>query len=145
MSKPLSEQEYLEDFIYNHSGVNFVVGEKPNEDLLFVSDVYPEQFNSMMKELTQFVMASRKAYGEQAREPLVRILEKADYQKCTECGDFYHDDDMTFCEPCDDAGAESGMHEWCAGYIYNGDGEYPAESAYALCKKHSQRNQGEKK
>ncbi len=58
----------------------------------------------------------------EAREPLVRILENSDYGKCLECGEFYHDDDMVFCEPCEENGDNSEMHEWCAGILYNGDG-----------------------
>lgn len=75
----------------------------------------------------------------EAREPLVHILEKSGYQKCIECKDYYHDDDMVFCEVCDSLNEDSGMHEWCAGHTYDGDGEYPSENAYALCKKHSER------
>lgn len=76
---------------------------------------------------------------DEAREPLVRILDKADYWKCIECKEYYHDEDMVFCEVCDNNNEESGMHEWCAGYMYAGYGEYPDESAYALCKEHSKK------
>ena len=77
-----------------------------------------------------------KQYGLEQRKPLEKILEKNGYQKCIECNDYYDDDDMTFCQACDDLGEDSGMHEWCAGYSFDGSGEYPDESAYSICKKH---------
>ena len=60
----MKDDDYLEDEIYNNSGVNFVIGERPDGDLLFIADKYPEQFNAMMKELTQWV----KRYGIQERK-----------------------------------------------------------------------------
>lgn len=59
-----------------------------------------------------------------------RILEKYGTSKCDECGAWAHDDDLAFCENCPRA-----FHEGCAGHTYDGDGEYPSESAYALCKR----------
>lgn len=66
---------------------------------------------------------------DEAVEPLNRILEKLNTEKCPVCTEYMIDDDLNICEACN-----NGVHEWCTGYTYDGDGEYPAESACAICK-----------
>lgn len=41
-----TKQEELQDMLYNNV-LNFSVGEKPNEDLLFLDEAYPGEFKSM--------------------------------------------------------------------------------------------------
>jgi len=65
----------------------------------------------------------------EARKPLERILDEQGWNRCEECNDFLPTNDECMCENCD-----SMFHEGCAGYVYKGDGEYPSERAYALCK-----------
>lgn len=69
------------------------------------------------------------AFIKQEVEPYKTMLEKLGTEKCPHCKNFMIDDDMNICESCN-----YGVHEWCTGYTYDGDGEYPAESAYAICK-----------
>jgi hypothetical protein len=57
-----------------------------------------------------------------------KILDSLGVDKCHTCGDYMADNDMVYCENCPIM-----MHESCAGHTYDGDGEYPSESAYALC------------
>jgi hypothetical protein len=77
------------------------------------------------------ILALIKARDEQREREvadLTRILDKYGTSKCDECHEYMHDDDTSFCERCPNA-----FHEGCAGYTYDGEGEYPSESAYALC------------
>lgn len=70
----MTEEDYLEDEIFNNSGVNFQVGEDEREKIVFLQDKYPEEFGVMIKELTTFV----KQYGDQ-RELQGRIDEIKQY------------------------------------------------------------------
>lgn len=65
-----------------------------------------------------------------ARKPLEKILDEQGWNRCEDCNDFMPTNDECICENCD-----AMFHEGCAGYVYNGDGEYPSESAYAICKR----------
>lgn len=67
----MTEEDYLEDEIFNNSGVNFQVGEDEREKIVFLQDKYPEEFGVMIKELTTFV----KQYGDQ-RELQGRLEEQ---------------------------------------------------------------------
>lgn len=63
------------------------------------------------------------------KAPLIRMLDKLGVEKCPICNEHMIDDDANICESCN-----YGVHEHCTGYKYDGDGEYPFESAYAICK-----------
>jgi len=81
------------------------------------------------QELSDNIVASLIALVDGVKKPLTDMLDKLGVEKCPVCSEHLIDDDMNICENCD-----YGVHEWCTGYTYNGDGEYPSESAYAICK-----------
>lgn len=75
------------------------------------------------------INTQKKLYAESVKETLIKMLDALGVEKCPVCSEHLIDDDMNICENCN-----YGVHEWCTGYTYKGDGEYPAESAYAICK-----------
>ena len=53
---PRQEKDiYLEDELYNNSGINFTVGHDERENLVFIQDKYPDEFNEAMGSLTLYV------------------------------------------------------------------------------------------
>ena len=80
---------------------------------------------STLDELLKHIVS----YAEDREKPLKAMLDKLGVEKCPVCAEHLIDDDMNVCEKCN-----YGVHEWCTGYTYEGDGEYPDESAYAICK-----------
>lgn len=71
-------------------------------------------------------------YEEKIREAYTRgeVIEMVGEEyDCTTCHRLIIPTREWMCENCDAI-----FHEGCEGYSYSGDGEYPSESAYALCK-----------
>ena len=62
------------------------------------------------------------------KEEVIRLI--GEDTSCSTCGRLIEPTTEWICERCDNI-----FHEDCAGYSYDGEGEYPSESAYALCKK----------
>lgn len=49
-----TKQDELQDMLYNNV-LNFSIGEKPNEKLLFLDEAYPEEFKAMEKRALELI------------------------------------------------------------------------------------------
>lgn len=109
-------EKYHNDTTFEYEGKDFWI-----EQIVWK---LASSLNASFQEQQKALIATNKQYAE--------MLDDLGVNRCDECKDFLPTNDECLCENCD-----SMFHEGCAGYVYKGDGEYPAESAYALCKKDS--------
>ena len=71
----LTKLDYLEDELFNNSGIDFVVGEDHREKLVFLHDAYPDEFDKAIKEVTLFVDNKIKERANEALDMLKADIE----------------------------------------------------------------------
>jgi len=135
MLRESPEDEEL-DILFNKTinAKQIAVTTAASSEDLFSSEEVVEASNKLLDryrvEFKSAIKARDQRIAFEARKPLEEILDEQGWNRCDECNDFLPINDECLCENCD-----AMFHEGCAGYTYDGDGEYPSESAYAICKK----------